>query len=87
MLLQNDSKRQTVTNMNTHLSLVLRDASYSFLHTHLPSSQVLSKEDVHRVRAENLMWTADFKYPLLPWSSIVLEAVPEQATHAMKYEA
>jgi len=55
------------------------------MYTHPPTVQVLSKEDVQRARAASCMWTADFKYPMLPYSSIVLEAVPESATHSMKF--
>eukprot|EP00983_Pelagomonas_calceolata_P067931 1149683-Pelagomonas_calceolata.AAC.12 len=46
--------------------------------------QVLSADEVQRARAASLMWTADFKYPMLPWSSIVLEAVPESETHSLR---
>jgi len=46
--------------------------------------QALSAADVQQARAASQMWTADFKYPMLPWSSIVLEAVPESTTHSMR---
>jgi len=55
-------------------------APYDFLRV----DEVLSADEVQRARAASLMWTADFKYPMLPWSSIVLEAVPESETHSLR---
>ncbi|KAF5843397.1 glycoside hydrolase superfamily [Dunaliella salina] len=55
-------------------------APYDFLRV----DEVLSEDEVRRARAASLMWTADFKYPMLPWSSIMLEAVPESETHSLR---
>ena len=37
----------------------------------------LSEKEIKEARAGDAMWTAEHLYPVLPWSCIVLEAVPE----------
>lgn len=49
-------------------------APYDFLHV----DDDLSQEQLDSARAQMAMWTSEGCYPLLPYSSIVLEAVPEQ---------
>ena len=49
-------------------------APYDFLH----ADDDLSQEQLDSARAQMGMWTSEGCYPLLPYSSIVLEAVPEQ---------
>ncbi len=46
--------------------------------------QVLSEADITEARAAMSMWTAERTYPLLPWSCIVLEAVPEERTNVKR---
>ncbi len=49
-------------------------APYDFL---VPD-QALSGEDVRAVRAKASMWLADGLYPMLPYSSLLLESVPDK---------
>ena len=49
-------------------------APYDFLHV----DDDLSQEQLESARAQMGMWTSEGCYPLLPYSSIVLEAMPEQ---------
>ena len=49
-------------------------APYGFLE----ADGELDQEQVDTARAQTGMWTSEGCYPLLPYSSIVLEAVPEQ---------
>lgn len=49
-------------------------APYDFLHV----DDGLSQEQLDSARAQMGTWTSEGCYPLLPYSSIVLEAVPEQ---------
>lgn len=42
----------------------------------------LSQEQLDSARAQMAMWTSEGCYPLLPYSSIVLEAVPEQQSQS-----
>jgi isoamylase len=44
----------------------------------------LSAADVNEARAVSAMWTAEHAYPLLPWSCIVLESVPEETVAVVK---
>ena len=37
----------------------------------------LSAADINEARSVSAMWTAEHTYPLLPWSCIILESVPE----------
>jgi hypothetical protein len=51
-------------------------------------TQTLPAEEVERVRAMNSQWTAERAYAILPWSAIILEAVPEHTSHiAAKIQA
>ena len=50
----------------------------------LPPSQELPASEVAEARAASSMWTAEHLYPLLPWSCIVLESVPEATTHVQR---
>ena len=52
----------------------MQAAPYDFLQV----DDDLSQEQLDSARAQMSMWTAEGCYPLLPYSSIVLEAVPEQ---------
>ena len=52
----------------------MQAAPYDFLE----ADSELSQEQVDTARAQMGMWTSEGCYPLLPYSSIVLEAVPEQ---------
>ncbi len=42
-------------------------------HSH-PSSQVKA------VKAESIMWTSEHTWPMLPWSCVILQSVPEEET-------
>ena len=50
----------------------------------LPHTQELPASEVAEARASSSMWTAAHLYPLLPWSCIVLESVPEATTHVQR---
>lgn len=63
----------------------LADTSKLAPYDFLEPDEVLSVEEVGRARAAGLMWTADLSYPMLPWSAIILEAVPEDVAQSMKY--
>lgn len=52
----------------------MQAAPYDFLEV----DEALSQEQMDSARAQMSMWTSEGCYPLLPYSSIVLEAVPEQ---------
>lgn len=52
----------------------MQAAPYDFLHV----DDDLSQEQLESAKAQMGMWTSEGCYPLLPYSSIVLEAVPEQ---------
>lgn len=52
----------------------MQAAPYDFLHV----DDDLSQDQLDSARAQMGMWTSEGCYPLLPYSSIVLEAVPEQ---------
>ena len=53
-------------------------APYDFLQ----ADEVLSENQIQDTRALASVWTADGMYALLPRSSIILEAVPVEATVA-----
>ncbi|KAL3147709.1 Iron-sulfur assembly protein 1 [Trebouxia sp. C0010 RCD-2024] len=55
-------------------------APYDFLHV----DEDLSQEQLDSARAQMGMWTSEGCYPLLPYSSIVLEAMPEQHSNRGK---
>ena len=55
-------------------------APYDFLQV----DEDLSQEQLDSARAQMGMWTSEGCYPLLPYSSIVLEAVPEQQSQKGK---
>ncbi len=52
----------------------MQAAPYDFLE----ADEELSQQQVNSARVQMGMWTSESCYPLLPYSSIVLEAVPEQ---------
>lgn len=54
----------------------MQAAPYDFLE----ADDELSQDQVDNARAQMGMWTSEGCYPLLPYSSVVLEAVPEQHT-------
>jgi len=54
----------------------MQAAPYDFLE----ADDELSQDQVDTARAQMGMWTSEGCYPLLPYSSVVLEAVPEQQT-------
>ena len=58
----------------------MQAAPYDFLQV----DEDLSQEQLDSARAQMGMWTSEGCYPLLPYSSIVLEAVPEQQSQKGK---
>lgn len=58
----------------------MQAAPYDFLHV----DEDLSQEQLDSARAQMGMWTSEGCYPLLPYSSIVLEAMPEQHSNRGK---
>ena len=60
----------------TVIELCMQAAPYDFLE----ADDELSQDQVDTARAQMGMWTSEGCYPLLPYSSVVLEAVPEQQT-------
>lgn len=60
--------------------MCIQAAPYDFLQV----DEDLSQEQLDSARAQMGMWTSEGCYPLLPYSSIVLEAVPEQQSQRGK---
>ncbi|DBB07506.1 TPA: Iron-sulfur assembly protein 1 [Trebouxia sp. C0006] len=58
-------------------------APYDFLE----ADHDLSPDQVDTARAQMSMWTSEGCYPLLPYSSVVLEAVPEQQSQTGRARA
>ena len=58
----------------------MQAAPYDFLQV----DEDLSQGQLDSARAQMGMWTSEGCYPLLPYSSIVLEAVPEQQSQKGK---
>lgn len=56
-------------------------APYDFL----VADAALSEREVAAARAAAGMWTAEHAYPLLPWSCIVLESIPEEHQPSMPH--
>jgi hypothetical protein len=54
----------------------MQAAPYDFLE----ADNELTQDQVDTARAQMSMWTSEGCYPLLPYSSVVLEAVPELQT-------
>ncbi|KAJ9534971.1 hypothetical protein QJQ45_029637 [Haematococcus lacustris] len=55
-------------------------APYDFL----LADEVLSQDELARVQAACMMWSADRHCAMLPWSAVILESVPEAAAEALK---
>ena len=64
--------------LGTKCVTCMQVAPYDFLHV----DDDLSQEQLESARAQMGMWTSEGCYPLLPYSSIVLEAVPEQQSQS-----
>ena len=62
--------------MLTHLFDVLQIAPFDFL---VPD-EVLSEEEVATARQKVSMWLSDGMYAMLPYSSLLLESVPDLDT-------
>ena len=54
-------------------TVVVQAAPYDFLRV----DEELSQQELDCALAQTALWTAEGSYPLLPYSSIVLEAVAE----------
>lgn len=61
----------------------MQAAPYDFLE----ADDDLSQDQVDTARAQMGMWTSEGCYPLLPYSSVVLEAVPEQQSQTGRARA
>jgi len=61
----------------------MQAAPYDFLE----ADHDLSPDQVDTARAQMSMWTSEGCYPLLPYSSVVLEAVPEQQSQTGRARA
>ena len=61
-------------------SIYFQAAPYDFLQ----ADDDLSQEQLDSARAQMSMWTSEGCYPLLPYSSVVLEAVPAEQSSKKK---
>jgi len=63
----------------------LADTSKLAPYDWLEEDETLSGEDVARARAAGIMYTADGVAPLLPWSAVIYESVPEEKANMSKF--
>lgn len=50
----------------------------------LVADEVLSQQEVDAALGAASMWTAEHSFPLLPWSCVVMESVPEEAANRQR---